>query len=152
MMIAHVAVWVTDLEAMKDFYVENFGATVNGRYENRAKGFSSYFLSFQGDMRLELMRKDSIVERALREGQEGLEGAPLSCEKPGFAHLAFSCGTDSDVDRLTREFSDRGIEVVSAPRRTGDGYYESVIRDPEGNLLEITADVAKATADSPHYT
>ncbi len=146
MMIAHVALWVTDLEAMKDFYAVNFGATANALYDNRAKGFSSYFLSFPGGARLELMRKDSIVERSRLEGSER---SLLPDEKPGFAPLAFSCGTDADVDRLTREFSGQGIEVVSAPRRTGDGYYESIIRDPEGNLLEITADVAKATATSP---
>jgi lactoylglutathione lyase len=146
MMIAHVALWVTDLEAMRAFYEANFGAKANGRYENRAKGFSSYFLTFPGGARLELMRKDSIVANSCLEE---IGPSRLTDEKPGFAHLAFSCGVEADVDRLTKELSERGIEVVSAPRRTGDGYYESVIRDPEGNLLEITADVAKATAASP---
>jgi lactoylglutathione lyase len=134
MRIEHVALWAAGLEAMKDFYVRHFGASASARYENRAKGFASYFLSFPDGARLELMRKDSIVEADGR-----VRGARLEREERlGFAHLAFSCGSEAEVDRLAKAFAAEGVPVVSGPRRTGDGYYEAVIRDPEGNFLEIT--------------
>jgi lactoylglutathione lyase len=130
MVLAHAALWVRDLEAMKDFYVSRFGATAGGRYENKAKGFTSYFLSFEGGARLELMRKDSMTGTA--------DDSPPG-ERFGYAHLAFSCGSAAEVDRLAERFKTLGIRIVSGPRRTGDGYYEVLILDPEGNSVEITA-------------
>ena len=150
MRVEHAALWAADLEGMKDFYVRHFGATASARYENRAKGFASYFLTFTEGARLELMRKDSIAEGARRaamaEGCAGSEGRSAddggacdpSRERLGFAHLAFSCGSEAEVNRLAEGFVSEGVPVVSGPRRTGDGYYEAVIRDPEGNYLEIT--------------
>jgi lactoylglutathione lyase len=149
MRIEHVALWAVDLEAMKDFYVRHFGASASERYENRAKGFASYFLSLPDGARLELMRKDSIAEADGRDRVAALERGARSAsdersvnaervERLGFAHLAFSCGSEAEVDRLAKAFAAEGVPVVSGPRRTGDGYYEVVIRDPEGNLLEIT--------------
>ena len=129
MRVSHVAVWVRDLEGMKNFYVRYFGAVSNEKYENRAKGFESYFLAFSDGARLEIMRRKDIAAPA-DEGDR--------VERVGFAHLALSCGSEAEVDRLTGVLSAAGIPVISLPRRTGDGYYESVIRDPEGNLLEIT--------------
>ena len=140
MKIEHAALWAGDLEGMKDFYVRHFGATASARYENRAKGFASYFLTFTDGARLELMRKDSIVEDAGCDGRA--IGVGDACnparERLGFAHIAFSCGSEAEVDRLAKAFAAEGVPVVSGPRRTGDGYYEAVIRDPEGNFLEIT--------------
>lgn len=129
MRVSHVAVWVRDLEGMKSFYERNFGAVSNEKYENKAKGFESYFLTFSDGSRLEIMRRKDIVNAA---------NAGEPTERIGFAHLALSCGSEDEVDRLTGDLSSAGVPVVSGPRRTGDGYYESVIRDPEGNLLEIT--------------
>jgi lactoylglutathione lyase len=129
MRVSHVAVWVRDLEGMKSFYVRNFGAVSNEKYENKVKGFESYFLTFSDGARLEIMRRKDIVNAA---------NAGEPTERIGFAHLALSCGSEAEVDRLTGDLSAAGVLVVSGPRRTGDGYYESVIRDPEGNLLEIT--------------
>lgn len=148
MRIEHAALWAADLEVMKDFYIHHFGATASARYENPTKCFASYFLTFSDGARLELMRKDSIVENARREAKaEGNDGRAacdssankLVIERLGFAHLAFSCGSEAEVDRLAKELVAKGFPVVSGPRRTGDGYYEAVIRDPEGNFLEITA-------------
>lgn len=130
MVLEHAALWVRDLEAMKDFYVSRFGAAAGARYENRAKGFTSYFLSFESGARLELMRKDSMAGEST--------GAPPG-ERLGYAHLAFSCGSEAEVDRLAEQCKNLGIRVISGPRRTGDGYYEVLILDPEGNSVEITA-------------
>ena len=129
MMISHAAIWVSDLEEMRLFYERFFGAKAGEKYENRNKGFTSYFLSFSSGARLELMHKS---------GLSGQPGDSARIESPGLSHLAFSTGSEAEVDRLTGDFSERGVRILSRPRRTGDGYYESVIADPEGNIIEIT--------------
>ena len=129
MTINHAALWVSDLEGMKLFYERCFGAMAGQRYENPKKGFSSYFLSFSSGARLELMHKEGMM----RPESDDPRG-----ERAGMSHLAFSTGSEAEVDRLTGDFSERGIKILSRPRRTGDGYYESVIADPEGNTIEIT--------------
>ncbi|WP_409022055.1 VOC family protein [Dellaglioa sp. P0083] len=124
MKIEHVGLWVGNLETMRDFYVTNFKATFGARYDNVTKGFSSYFLSFpDGQTRLEIMTRTDITD----------------CYPDGFgyAHLAFSVENHATVDQMVIDFKKSGIEVVSGPRTTGDGYYEAVILDPEGNQIEL---------------
>ncbi|BCT30245.1 VOC family protein [Bacillus amyloliquefaciens] len=125
MRIEHAAIWVKDLERMKKFYEKYFGAKANDLYHNEKKDFKSYFLTFDSGCRLELMKKGGIDE------------AP-SQNMTGWAHLAFSTGSKERVNELTETFKNDGFQVVSGPRVTGDGYYESVIEDWEGNLIEIT--------------
>ncbi len=117
--------WVSDLEKMRLFYSEYCGAQSGKKYTNPAKGFESYFLSFADGARLELM-KSNLVE-AVPERQYR-----------GIAHFAFSAGSEDEVNLLTSVFSKGGFLVLDGPRWTGDGYYESVIQDPEGNKIEIT--------------
>lgn len=129
MKLEHVAIWAADIEKLRDFYMRYFGARSNPLYVNPAKGFSSYFLSFGQGARLELMQMASI---------------PASLDDPyrqsrGIAHIALSVGSESAVDALTVRLERDGYEILDGPRRTGDGYYESVALDPEGNRLEITA-------------
>ena len=112
--IEHVALWTEDLDGLRDWYVRVLGATASERYENPANGFASYFLSFDGGARLELMTMP---------GQElGLR-----------AHVAFSLGSRERVDALAAE-----LGAVDGPRTTGDGYYEAVVLDPDGNRVELT--------------
>jgi lactoylglutathione lyase len=125
MRIEHVALWTLDLDRMKDFYIRYFDGQQNGKYRNANTGFESYFLSFRSGARLELMTRTELGAK-----QEGLS--------LGYAHLAFSLGTQEAVRQLTEKLRSEGYIVVSEPRTTGDGYYESVIQDPEGNLVEIT--------------
>ncbi|ULN60904.1 VOC family protein [Bacillus velezensis] len=125
MRIEHAAIWVKDLERMKEFYEKYFGAKANDLYHNEKKDFKSYFLSFDSGCRLELMKKGGIDEDP-------------SQNMTGWAHLAFSTGSKERVNELTETFKNDGFQVVSGPRVTGDGYYESVIEDGEGNLIEIT--------------
>jgi lactoylglutathione lyase len=125
----HMALYTTQLELVRDFYLRYFKATSNEKYLNPRKGFASYFLSFEGDARLEIMQKDSV-----RVGDSGEQGEYLS-----YTHLALAVGSESEVDQLTQRLQADGYCVVSEPRRTGDGYYESVILDPDGNRVEIVA-------------
>ncbi len=128
MTINHFAIWVKDLEALKNFYIQYFEAAAGEKYVNAAKGFSSYFLSFaDSDVKLELMHKDDITQKAVQNSL-------------GFAHLAIGVGTPADVDAFVGRFIKDGHKIVGQPRWTGDGYYEAVIEDIEGNLLEIVAD------------
>lgn len=131
MKIEHAALWTEDLERARAFYEAYFGADAGARYENPRHGFASYFLRFPGGQaRLELMQRPGLAPRPpLADGAQAL----------GWAHLAFEVGTPDDVDALTRRLAGDGFRVLDGPRRTGDGYYESVVLDPEGNRIEITA-------------
>ena len=126
MKIEHVAMYVNDLESMKNFFIKYFGAKSNDGYHNPAKKFRSYFLTFDGETRLEIMNKAEMVD------------AEKNLTRTGFIHIAFSVGSKEKVDALTAQLKSDGYEVISGPRTTGDGYYESCIVDIEGNQIEIT--------------
>lgn len=126
MHLTHVALWVRDLEGMRDFYVAHLGATAGNIYINPQRGFRSCFVGFAQGPRLELMTLPTLADR--------LPGPTPA----GYAHLALPVGSEAEVDTLTGRLASLGFPPVSGPRRTGDGYYESVIEDPEGNLIEIT--------------
>lgn len=128
MKIEHLAIWVKDLELMKAFYVKYFELECESKYTNVQKQFSSYFLSFKdGGARIELMHKPGIEKI---HGDRNLHF--------GFTHFAVSVGSKEQVDTLTGTLRKDGYTVKSEPRTTGDGYYESVVLDPEGNEVEIT--------------
>ncbi len=126
MKIEHIAMYVDDLEAAKDFFVLYLGGQANSGYHNQTTDFRSYFVSFDGGARLELMNKPQ------------LEDQPKLLNRTGYIHIAFSVGSKERVDELTRKLAADGFEVVSGPRTTGDGYYESCIVAIEGNQIEIT--------------
>jgi len=125
MRLEHIALWVKDLEKMKSFYSFYFNGEPSEKYTNTVKNFSSYFLEFESGARLEIMNKP------------GLESTPQR-ELYGWAHLAISVGSKEKVDDLTEKLRMDGYTIAGSPRLTGDGYYESVILDPEGNSIEIT--------------
>lgn len=127
MKIEHIAFWVEDLELLKAFYVKYFGMSSNEKYTNEKKGFTSYFLSFEEGARIELMHRADIAEFL---GKKGVLN--------GITHLALSVGSKAKVDEITETLRMDGFEILGEPRTTGDGYYESVIADPEGNPIEIT--------------
>ncbi len=126
MFIDHIAMYVNDLEGARDFFVRYFNASANSGYHNKTTNFRSYFLTFESGARLELMNKPEM----------------LDCEKQlnrtGYAHVAFSVGSAAEVDRLTELLKNDGYNVISGPRTTGDGYYESCIVAIEDNIIEIT--------------
>lgn len=126
MRIEHVALYVQDLEAARTFFERYFDARAGAPYHNERTGFRSYFLMFDDGARLEIMTRPSMTE----------------LEKPsartGYAHIALSVGSKDAVDALTARLAADGYEVLSGPRTTGDGYYESCILDAEGNQIEIT--------------
>ena len=126
--IAHVALWTRDVERIRDFYVRHFGARAGEPYRNPARGFDSCFLEFEGGARLEIMRTTQLELAEARPG----------AQRHGLTHIAVSVGSEARVDSLTGELRAAGFPVVDGPRRTGDGYYESVVLDPDGNRIEIT--------------
>jgi lactoylglutathione lyase len=126
MYIDHIAIWTFDLEREKDFFLKYFDCTVNEKYENPVKRLSSFFITFPDGSRIELMSRDDIKERP--------DGENL-----GFAHIALNPGNMEKVKQLTERLENDGFTVKSGPRVTGDGYYESVVLDPENNVIEITS-------------
>ena len=125
MRIDHVAIWTADLERLKIFYERRFGAHAGEKYVNPRRQFESYFLTFPSGGRLEIMRLPDLAP------------APPA-PSLGYAHLALALGSSEAVDRLTTELAAQGVPVVDGPRHTGDGYYESVVLDPDGNQVELT--------------
>lgn len=126
MKIEHLAIWVSDLELIKAFYTKYFSAESNTKYHNPNTGFQSYFLSFGNSARIEIMTRPD------------LRLANNTNTVFGYAHMAFSAGSREKVLALTELLRKDGYPVVGEPRTTGDGYFESVIKDPDGNLVEIT--------------
>lgn len=126
MRIEHIAMYVNDLKSARDFFVTYLGGQSNDGYHNKDTGFRSYFISFEGGARIEIMNKPDMVDMS----------KPLN--RMGYAHIAFSVGSKEQVDTLTAKLKADGYEVVSGPRTTGDGYYESCIVGIEGNQIEIT--------------
>ena len=126
MKIEHIAMYVNDLEATKDFFVSYLGAVPNTGYHNMKTDFRSYFLTFEDGARLEIMNKP------------GLSDDEKNLSRTGYTHIAFSVGSKEKVDVLTQQLKEAGYEVISGPRTTGDGYYESCVIGIEGNQIEIT--------------
>jgi len=129
MKIEHLAIWVKDLEKMKLFYHKYFGGVAGERYNNPKKNFTSYFLSFKEGARLELMQKSEIPNNLNNAMDQYI----------GINHFAVAVDNKKTVDQLTERLKMDGYQVIGEPRTTGDGYYESVILDPEDNRIEITA-------------
>lgn len=127
MNVNHVAIWARDIELLKEFYCRWFGAVAGERYHNPRKDFISYFLTFPDrGARLEIMNVPEIKDRGSTDKFKGL------------CHIAISLGSKEKVDEMTELMRNEGITILGEPRTTGDGYYESVIVDPEGNIVELT--------------
>ena len=126
MKIEHIALYVKDLSAAKDFFIKYFGAVPNEGYYNEKTGFRSYFLRFDDGARIEIMNSPLLEEN---------EKSPF---KIGYAHIAISLGSKEAVDELTARLKADGFEILSGPRTTGDGYYESSVIAFEENAIEIT--------------
>jgi lactoylglutathione lyase len=125
MEIDHIAIWAKDLEKEKSFYIKYFGCRAGAKYENNVKQFASYFLNFSGGTRIELMHRADI---SFQNKPDGF----------GLTHISLNVGTQDKVDQLTKALQLDGFVIESMPRTTGDGYYESVVLDPEGNRIELT--------------
>ena len=126
MKIEHVALYINDLEKARDFFIKYFGGKSNDGYHNKTTDFRSYFISFDDGSRLEIMTRPELAD------------TPKEVNRTGFIHLAFSVGSKENVDSLTERLQKDGFKVLSGPRTTGDGYYESCILGIEDNQIEIT--------------
>lgn len=126
MRVEHIAMYVNELERARDFFVKYFNAVSNEGYHNKTTNFRSYFLSFEGGARIEIMNKPGMCDHE------------KELARTGYVHIAFSAGSKEAVDGLTARLKKDGFHVISGPRTTGDGYYESCIVGIEGNQIEIT--------------
>ncbi len=126
MRIEHIAMYVSDLEKAKCFFEKHFGAVAGNKYYNSKTDFTSYFLTFDSGTRLEIMHRPNLTDK------------PNKAFMCGYTHLAFSVGSKDKVDELTRLLAADGYEVISGPRTTGDGYYESCVVGFDNNMIEIT--------------
>lgn len=126
MRIEHIALYTGDIERLRSFYIKYFSAVSGEMYHNPKKGLKTYFLTFEGGARLELMTRPETEDK---------ERNPY---KTGYIHTAFSTGSKEKVDSLTKRLENDGFIIAGQPRVTGDGYYESVVLDPDGNFIEIT--------------
>lgn len=127
MNINHIALWASDVELLKEFYCRWFNAVAGDQYHNPRKNFTSYFLSFPDvGASLEIMNVPEIIDHE------------AAGKYKGFCHIAISLGNKVMVDGMTERMRDAGINILGEPRTTGDGCYESVIADPEGNIVELT--------------
>lgn len=134
MHIDHISIYTNDLERLKEFYIKYFSGSCNEKYHNPKTGLQTYFITFDGGSRLELMQRPGLAPRSNESYAEGL------------THLAFCVGSQGRVDELTDTLVKDGFALKSAPRMTGDGYYESCILDPDGNEIEITACIQTSAA------
>ena len=126
MYIEHVSIYVMDLEFAKDFFIKYFDGRSNDGYYNFSTGFKSYFISFEKGPRIELMNRPDMSD------------PDKVLFRTGYSHIAFSVGSKEKVDSITEQLKRDGYEVISGPRITGDGYYESCVIAFEGNQIEIT--------------
>jgi len=157
MKIEHVAIWAKDIDKVCAFYRKYFDGVVHPVYHNPAKQFTSRFVTFESGARLEVMHRPDIDADVGTEAMFHVKRPQGECsahtcmgiaepqdvghevsQHLGLTHLSFSVGSKEEVDRLTQKMSEDGIQVIGEPRTTGDGYYESVVLDPEGNRIEIT--------------
>jgi lactoylglutathione lyase len=124
--VEHIAIWTRDLERLRAFYERHLGARAGAKYVNPVKRFESYFLAFDGGARLEIMTRPDVAD------------GPATAAPAGYAHVAFSVGSRERVDELAAQLRAAGVAIADGPRQTGDGYYEAVALDPDGNRVEIT--------------
>lgn len=134
MRIEHIAIWTNQLEVMKDFYVHYFEGTANKKYINKSKKFESYFISFEDGCRLELMTMEGVPDSK----------DDVCSQFTGYIHMALETSSKDAVDQLTAQLVNDGYPCIDGPRTTGDGYYESVVLDPDQNRVELTSPVSNA--------
>lgn len=124
MKLHHIAIWTLRLEKQKEFYTRYFGGKSNEKYFNPKTLFESYFISFEDGTSLELMNRPDV------------KPTPPERNRVGLTHLAFTFPSQEEVLRFTEQMRAEGYTIASEPRTSGDGYFESVILDPDGNPIE----------------
>lgn len=129
MQLTHLAIWTNEMERSRDFYVNYFNGKSNEKYVNPKKGFASYFVSFEGGVSIEIMQRTDITETK--------DGSYI-----GLAHFAFSVDSKEEVNKMIEQFRRDGYTIAGETRTSGDGYYEGVVLDPDGNLIEIVYSVS----------
>lgn len=129
MRIIHLGIWTNDIERCERFYTSYFGAVAGEHYFNSAKGFESCFLSLEDGAQIELMKTTKLSPVVIEKG----------ANRMGLTHFGIRMGSEQAVDELSQRLKADGYPILDGPRRTGDGYYECVVLDPDGNRIELVA-------------
>jgi lactoylglutathione lyase len=129
MIIDHVAIWTTQLEKLKDYYVKYFNGTANKKYLNKVRNFESYFVTFESGTRLELMQMPGVPPN---------RNDKIEKQYQGLIHISFGVNTMVMVDEKLKELVNDGYKILKGPRKTGDGYYEFETLDPDDNRIEVS--------------
>jgi len=124
--IEHIALWTGDIERSRAFYETHFGARSSELYQSKRQPLSSYFLEFADGARLEIMTSPGIADS-------------IPARHIGLAHVAIRVGSREGVNQMVEEFRRASVTIAGEPRVTGDGYYEAVVHDPDGNIIELIA-------------
>jgi lactoylglutathione lyase len=130
MTIDHIAIWTTQPEQLKDYYVKYFNGSANEKYFNKDTLFESYFITFDAGSRLEIMKKPGIPVN-LNDREEK--------QHQGIIHISFGVETMEMVTGKSKELSEAGYRILRGPRKTGDGYFEFETLDPDNNRIEVAA-------------
>jgi lactoylglutathione lyase len=130
MKIDHVAIWTSQIEELKNYYIKYFNGTSNKKYLNREKHFESYFISFDSGTRLEVMQMPGIPQNL---------NDPVVKQYHGIIHLAFGVDSMAQVDEKFSQLTNDGYKILRGPRKTGDGYWEFETLDPDNNRVEVSA-------------
>jgi lactoylglutathione lyase len=128
MTIDHIAIWTTQPEQLKDYYVKYFNGSANEKYFNKDTLFESYFITFDSGSRLEIMKKPGIPVN-LNDREEK--------QHQGIIHISFGVETMEMVTGKSKELSEAGYRILRGPRKTGDGYFEFETLDPDNNRIEV---------------
>lgn len=122
MKLQHIAFWTNDIGRAIRFYQQHFQGKV--LFSHTDGDFSCTFISICNSVRLELMHKPGLPEEQLGD-------------RVGYSHLSLDVGSRTEVNRLTDYFLTQGVPLEKCKVQYDDGYYESSVFDPDGNIIEL---------------
>lgn len=120
--IDYTVIFARDMVAMRHFYEEILGFAL-------VRELSPHWIEYRiGANTLALAKPSRTASDApTPQGSAALQ-------------LAFKV-SPADVDKCAGELTDKGIALVSPPTDQAFGHRTLFFRDPDGNLLEVYADI-----------
>lgn len=120
--LTYVLILCEDLDRMKAFYRDLFGA---------------YPVDSESDTGLALQAGNVLL--ALRKRTRGYDGSGVRPELPG-VQIAFLVSPE-EVDICYQQLVAKGVKILEPPTDQPRGHRTVYFADPEGNMLEIYAEI-----------